>query len=50
MKRDFKKNYLTKKLCSMGSKCLTEVQVTCVRKNLTKKHVWLTIQTHFWNF
>ncbi len=23
------------------------MQVTCARNNLTKKHVWLSIETHF---
>jgi hypothetical protein len=26
------------------------VQVACVRNNLVKKHVWLSIETHFENF
>jgi hypothetical protein len=46
-------NYLTKKLCLMGSKCLALGPVTCVRNNLDKKHVWLSIETHFeifWDF
>ncbi len=32
-------NHLIKKLCSMGSKCLAWMQVTCARNNFTKKHV-----------
>jgi hypothetical protein len=32
----------------MGSKCSTlDVSITCARNNLAKKHVWLSIETHF---
>jgi hypothetical protein len=47
-------NNLTKTLCSMGSKCPTLWQATMMCKNnLAKKHVWLSIETHFgilWGF
>jgi hypothetical protein len=40
------KNHLIKKKCSMGSKCLAlDVDHMC-KKNLAKKHVWLSIKTH----
>jgi hypothetical protein len=40
-------NHLTKKLCSMDSKYLTLGVGHCVRNNLAKKHVWLSIEIHF---
>jgi hypothetical protein len=40
-------NHLIKKLCSMGSNVCLKIQVTCARNNFSKKHVWLSIETHF---
>jgi hypothetical protein len=40
-------NHLTKILCSMDSKCLGFRHKSYVEKINTKKHVWLSIETHF---